>query len=450
MKQRKQNILRHEARTGQIQTQERQKFNADLRRRRAKIWLALFGGGRKTRALTIVVDDDIAVDNADCEWKRDWNKPQCLRGLSPGLDPSAQAPVFEPTKRIGQGASGDVYKIPSRSVSSMFPHDAWLTGHRPGPDDASLLAVKRIRIEKELKLMLSSTDEMTSEDILDILQKQVANLTTRCEQIYSKLANLAMQENSEVAPFIVIPRACSLMKSPNPDDEEYPWLVLATDLVQGQMLKDMLTAVESPQEAVRLALLVLLQGFSVLSVLWKHHLYHNDYHSRNIMVTATREKTCKLTLYRDQDTSNTVTITSSSDDHLIPMIRIIDFDMATLNEPRDNRHRPDPATTGMLPFVDAVLLFWSVRNILKISRAADPFDVNPFDVGAVTTAVQSMVKDSVIDYEMESRSRIVPSYAKEIAEQLEIWNKVIDALKTSIEATGMTVDTAPLASGTGD
>jgi serine/threonine protein kinase len=327
MRQRRDAILHYEGRIGHVLLRERRAFNADAR--------ALRAGG-----LTLSIDTQCVSDLVDFDHRT-------LRQLEPLPFPRKKLPTW-PHAPIGQGCSSAVYSVTRAFAEKIFPKMAWRTPKHARP---ALLAVKEITVNGELKQLFGHARELRTERNI---RQHLQYWAQRCAAIYTPLSLYGAEWG--LAPYVVTPHACAFLQSRD-GRAAVPSLVLATDLVQGSTLHDMLTSA-SPRDA----LCVLLQGLSVLSLLWQHGMYHNDFHTHNVLVVEDRVDSCIVHF-----PTQSLQLRGN-----VPMIRVIDFDLATTGAPRDGNYAPTTAV-GVLPFLDAAFFYSTVRAVTGALPVEDAF-----------------------------------------------------------------------------
>ena len=379
MNQRKKAILQYEARTGQLLTHERRCFNAKLRSRR------LHAGG-----VPLAIDTQLPETRVDFD-------DETLRMLLDMGYPSRRVPRW-PAPPIGHGASSAVYRVSRKFAKQTFPTAAWMTSNNKRPP---WLAVKHVTVQGELRQLFGWAQELrTRQNIRQHLQ----HWSQRCEHIYQPLARHAAEWG--LAQFVAIPHACAFLQSEG-GVESVPSLVLAMDLVKGDTLETMLRGASE-----RDALLVLLQGLSVLSMLWQHGIYHNDFHTRNLMVADKRVDSCTLHF-----PTHRIELSGGA----IPLLRVIDFDLATTLAPRDGNYATTDMT-GALPFLDAAFLYSTMHAV-----------TGPLPVEAAFTR---MVHPALRSVGQWRHSDIVPVA---VADQ-QMWSDAVTAVRTALGADATQVD----------
>ena len=160
---------------------------------------------------------------------------------------------------------------------------------------------------------------------------------------------------------------------------------------------------------------------------------------KNIMIATHRVDYCELTLYGMTETKkfgkllSPTTIKLSGRGSNIPVIRVIDFDLATTGAPRDSNYRETnkPQKQGVLPFQDAGWLFWTIRDLLK-TGADDPFDSVPSVREAFEDMALSTTMDATKSLVSRSRLQFKDDFGiANIVSQKQTWtNAVMEVIKS--------------------
>ena len=90
----------------------------------------------------------------------------------------------------------------------------------------------------------------------------------------------------------------------------------------------------------------LLQGISIILVMFGHSFYHNDFNYTNILVVNTDTPiSLDFPLFGKK-------INYNLRGQVIPLIKLIDFDLASIYKPRNNDYKLDDITP--LPLIDII------------------------------------------------------------------------------------------------
>ena len=337
-------------------------------------------------------------------------------------------------KLIGTGRSGKVYLVEWHKIKKYFNKIDIYTN-----DNFDKVAFK----------VLIPMNEIKQRGIWNLPNRTIKNLSKYFHEFKNRNINiykyLVNNRYFGISDHITTIYACSYYNNNNDNKltklveknkykcESLPSMILATEYLGGSNMFNYLK--ENFQKLANNLTIttissIIIQGLSIILVLYNNKFYHNDLNLGNLFISETTQSlVLKFPLFNYNLSYNCNNLT-------IPLLKLIDFDLASLDNPRDEEYKLSGLTK--LPIIDIYHFIISFYHQIKKTYRNDLLDKNIDQLFTKLTKninnVFNLIKDSslhnisrsclILNTKIDETTRI--SYIKDIL------NSLLDSLNIKI------------------
>ena len=258
---------------------------------------------------------------------------------------------------IGKGKSGYVHLTKWKNISGLFSGDELYNSSYLLDPERDSVTIKTIIPFNEIRQRIGSREQRTLTNLIPYFK----DFGNRCTDIYKYMDDASYFGITQHLTKVYGCTYCKNIETPN-SDNYLPTMLVSQQYISGLDMSDYFKGLGVSNITMNVVSSILLQGLSIILILFQHNFYHNDMNTGNIIIHNT-DNNIDLTypLFNRH-------LVLKSHHHTIPFINLIDFDLASIDTPRDDTYRLSDITK--LPIIDITTFILSTyTTIIKTCGA---------------------------------------------------------------------------------